>query len=152
MGRIRDAINTLRYALVRKQVMMMNESEQRKIGLATYEAIYDAGHANTGDATGTCTVKFACPYDTHVRYHCLAELDRRKADKNDVLVDYVTEQDGNEWTLSVMVSAQDSQAMYLADACAMSAVLRIPTVVGDFTRTAQAFRNVGIALPTAALN
>lgn len=139
MGYVSGIINTLRYALVHKRVLNMAPADQRHVGLSVYEVIYNDFAGKVGDGIGTCTVRFACPYSAHVSFHCLAELDRRKADANDPLADYVASNDGDDWEVSVMVATSAKEPHLVADACAMSAALRIPTATGNYDRKSATF-------------
>lgn len=136
MGYVSGIIDTLRYALVHKRVSAMAPADQRKVGFSVYEIIYNDFASKVGDGIATCTVRFACPYAAHVRFHCLDELERRKGDANDVLVDYVAKENGDDWEVSVMVATSEKHPYLVADACAMSAVLRIPTATGEYDRKA----------------
>ena len=136
MGYVSGIISTLRYALIHKRVSTMAPTDQRHVGLSIYDIIYKDFANKVGDGIATCTVRFACPYAAHVRFHCISELERRKADENDVLVDYVAKEDGDDWEVSVMVATSEKNPHLVADACAMSAVLRIPTATGEYDRRA----------------
>lgn len=136
MTMLTGLINKAKYSLLRASVKNMSYGDQRKIALATYETIDDAYKAQTGDNVGVCTVNFQCPYDGHVSYHCIQVLSGRKGDPSDILSDYALEKVGeSDWRLTVVVATSDTNPHRAADAAAMSAVLRIPTVVGDFNRS-----------------
>ena len=151
MGYVSGIISTLRYALVRKQVSTMERTDQRKVGLSVYDIIYNDFANKVGEGIATCTVHFTCPYATHVRFHCVEELERRKEDASDVLVDYVAKEDGDNWEVSVMVATSEKHPHLVADACAMSAVLRIPTATGEYDRKAMTFAGAVAGDPISQL-
>lgn len=136
MKGIDTIINRARYAWLRHAVGRMAYDDQRKVALAAYKEIDGAYAGHVGEQNGVCTVNFQCPYDGHVSYHCLRVLKARKADAADVLSDYVMEKTGEDsWRLTVIVGTSDEDAARAADAVAMTTVLGIPTVAGDFVRS-----------------
>lgn len=142
MTRFQNLINTVKYALYRKHIEKLPYDEQLKVASEMYDFVNAIYLSKTGDNMGVCTVDFQCPYEGHVAYHCNRVLAARKSDENDILVDYIIEkQDGDNWRLTVIVSTSDENPHIAADAVAMSAVLRIPTVLGNFTRSCRVAEN-----------
>lgn len=142
MTRFKDFINMAKYAIYRKSIQRMPYRDQIKAASEMYDFIDEIYKNKTGDNVGVCTVSFQCPYEGHVSYHCNRILAVRKSDENDILSDYVIErQDEDSWRLTVIVATSDENPHIAADAVAMSAVLHIPTVLGEFNRSYRVAEN-----------
>lgn len=136
MTSLKDILNRVRYSIYRRSIQHLPYREQLKVARETYDIVDEAYKGKVGDNIGVCTVDFQCPYEGHVAYHCNRALGARKNDASDILTDYVIEKTGdNDWRLTVVVATCESDSHVAADAVAMSSVLRIPTVLGDFNRS-----------------
>lgn len=149
MTRFKNFVNAIRYAFYRKYIQAMPYSNQLEVAKHVYDIADECYKGKLGDKLGVCTVNFQCPYEGHVSYHCNSTLARRKGDEGDILSDYVIENLGKDnWRLTVVVSTSDDNAHLAADAVAMSAVLCIPTVLGDFNRSYSAVASSSAAAET----
>lgn len=132
---------SLKYRLTYHRIMRMPEKEQRKLGEGLYSSIYESLSKSLGTSMGAASIEFQCDYDGHVAFHLARLLDERAADPEDATKTWALEHadvdgDGvaspNEYLLTVVACGSTAeQAALAADASAMSAVLKIPTVYGE---------------------
>lgn len=135
----------IREAILKCYAQTLPLGEQRKFALDVYDSIYDDEVGEIGESIGACRVHFDCPYSTHVSYHCEGELKRRIANIVDPCACYeLHEVAPGSYDLLVVVASASDHPYMVAEACAMSAVLRIPTVVGSYDRRGAEFAGVTI--------
>ena len=138
MASIKGIIDRIRYSIYCMYVKSLSHEQQLKVAVEAYGVVNETYKNEVGENTGVCTVSFQCPYDGHVAYHCNRILKARKDDETDILTDYAIEKVGDgDWRLTVVVGTCNEDAHVAADAVAMTAILRIPTVVGDFNRSSK---------------
>lgn len=132
--RVRRAISTLRYRRVYRRLSRLPLSEQMRHGRLAYSIVWSAYHDKVGDRPGSCIVHFTCPSRDLVRSHLEDELKVLVDDDKSPISSFtlVPQEDG--YTLLVSVSTSDAYPEVVADAAAMSSVLRVPHVGGDFHR------------------
>ena len=145
MGNFKNLLGNLRYRFTYRRVTSLPYDEQRKIGLKIYSDLYAGLAQSPGEATGGVTVLFQCDYDGHVAYHLENLLEKRCADEADCTVAWALERadadgDGHigpgEYELTVVSRGEDEMTAALAaEASAMSAILKIPTVYGELKRS-----------------
>lgn len=126
------AKSRIRYA----RLKALPESEQIKAGRRLYDRMWHQVRNRTGDIVAICAVCFSCPYKTHVKTHLKNRLESLVDDPDCVIVGYrlTKKRDTDEHICAVVVATCDEKPLAIADIAAMSSILKIPTVGGNFHR------------------
>lgn len=123
-----------RYRRMYRRLSKLPPSEQLCYGRRAYSIAWSAYHDKVGDRHGSCVVRFTCASRDLVKSHLEDELKALVNDDKSPISSFKLTVQENNYTLLVSVSTSDTYPKAVADAAAMSHVLRIPHVGGDFKR------------------
>lgn len=137
MNILKSLWNKYQYSKLYRRFTSLPDNQQVLVGQRLYAEAYEVMKASRGDTIGTCSVVFSCPYEGHVAYHIERTLERRAEDPLDpTMYAQVIKLDADDkWLAIVVVKGRDENcAMTMADADAMSAILKATTVEASFTK------------------
>lgn len=120
-----------------KRLQKLPASQQQMFGQKMYDEAYAVMKTHPLDKSyGVCSVIFECAYPGHVDYYVKNVFQSRIKDESDPMrYGTVTEMDNNSWIATAVVESNGVEnAAVAADACVMSAVLKMKTASGDFHR------------------